>query len=99
MTTGIGFGLAIPHASTELVSTLQTGFFNCPKGVNWDALDNAPVTLIACFLVPQGQLNRHLHTLAKVAKCFHHSAFNQAAGRVQTPEDWRHVILRFLPDE
>jgi mannitol/fructose-specific phosphotransferase system IIA component (Ntr-type) len=46
--------------------------------VNFDALDNQPVTLVMLFLVPQGQFQKHLHTLAKIAKLLHKKEFRQA---------------------
>ena len=38
------------------------------KGVQFDALDGKPVNLVMLFLVPQGQFQKHLHTLANLAK-------------------------------
>jgi mannitol/fructose-specific phosphotransferase system IIA component (Ntr-type) len=35
--------------------------------MNFDALDNQPVNLVMLFLVPQGQFQKHLHTLANIA--------------------------------
>jgi len=46
--------------------------------VNFDALDNQPVTLVMLFLVPQGQFQKHLHTLAKIAKLLHRKEFRQS---------------------
>jgi hypothetical protein len=48
------------------------------KGVNFDALDNQPVNLVMLFLVPQGQFQKHLHTLASIAKLLHNKEFRQA---------------------
>src|SRR5882762_416083 len=78
MSTGIGFGIGIPHASTDLISEVVGAFGRSKKGVNFDALDNQPVTLVMLFLVPQGQFQKHLHTLAKIAKLLHKKEFRQA---------------------
>ena len=48
------------------------------NGVNFDALDNQPVKLVMLFLVPQGQFQKHLHTLANIAKLLHKADFRQA---------------------
>src|SRR5947208_2555968 len=37
-----------------------------------------PVDLVVLFLVPQGQFQKHLHTLAKIAKLLHKKEFRQA---------------------
>ena len=78
MSTGIGFGIGIPHASTDLISEVVGAFGRSRKGVNFDALDNQPVRLVMLFLVPQGQFQKHLHTLANIAKLLHHKEFRQA---------------------
>jgi fructose-specific phosphotransferase system IIA component len=78
MSTGIGFGIGIPHASTDLISEVVGAFGRSKKGVNFDALDNQPVNLVMLFLVPQGQFQKHLHTLANIAKILHKAEFRQA---------------------
>jgi fructose-specific phosphotransferase system IIA component len=78
MSTGIGFGIGIPHASTDLIYEVVGAFGRSQKGVNFDALDNQPVNLVMLFLVPQGQFQKHLHTLAKIAKLLHKKEFRQA---------------------
>jgi len=78
MSTGIGFGIGIPHASTDLIYEVVGAFGRSKKGVNFDALDNQPVNLVMLFLVPQGQFQKHLHTLAKIAKLLHKKEFRQA---------------------
>ncbi len=78
MSTGIGFGIGIPHASTDLIDEVTGAFGRSPEGVNFDALDNQPVKLVMLFLVPQGQFQKHLHTLANIAKLLHNKDFRLA---------------------
>jgi fructose-specific phosphotransferase system IIA component len=78
MSTGIGFGIGIPHASTDLIYEVVGALGRSKAGVNFDALDNQPVNLVMLFLVPQGQFQKHLHTLANIAKLLHKADFRQA---------------------
>ena len=78
MSTGIGFGIGIPHASTDLIDNVTGAFGRSRDGVNFDALDNQPVNLVMLFLVPQGQFQKHLHTLAKIAKVLHKKEFRKS---------------------
>ncbi len=78
MSTGIGFGIGIPHASTDLIGDVSAAFGRSRKGLDFDALDNQPVTLVMLFLVPQGQFQKHLRTLADIAKLLHKREFRQA---------------------
>ncbi len=75
MSTGIGFGIGIPHASTDLIGEVVAAFGRSRGGVNFDALDNQPVHLVTLFLVPQGQFQKHLHTLAGIAKVLRKEEF------------------------
>ncbi len=78
MSTGIGFGIGIPHASTDLIYEVVGALGRSTKGVNFDALDNKPVNLVVLFLVPQGQFQKHLHTLAEIAKLLHKKEFRKS---------------------
>ncbi|MDQ3547039.1 MAG: PTS sugar transporter subunit IIA, partial [Verrucomicrobiota bacterium] len=68
MSTGIGFGIAIPHASSEAVSEVVAAFGRSSTGIEFDALDNAPVKFVVLFIVPKNQFQTHLRTLASIAK-------------------------------
>jgi len=77
MSTGIGFGIGIPHASTDLIQEVVGALGRSTAGIDFDALDNQPVNLVMLFLVPQGQFQKHLHTLANIAKLLHIKEFRQ----------------------
>ena len=78
MSTGIGYGIGIPHASTDLIENVVGALGRSKGGINFEALDNQPVTLVVLFLVPQGQFQKHLHTLANIARQLHNSEFRAA---------------------
>jgi mannitol/fructose-specific phosphotransferase system IIA component (Ntr-type) len=75
MSTGIGFGIGIPHASTELVPEVVAMVGRSRKGIQFDALDGKPVHLVLLFLVPAGQFQKHVNTLANIAKLLHRQDF------------------------
>src|SRR5581483_4596462 len=75
MSTGIGYDLAIPHASTRLVSDLVVIVGRSRNGIQFDALDRKPVHLVFLFLVPTGQFQKHVHVLANIAKLIHRQDF------------------------
>lgn len=92
MSTGIGFGIGIPHASTDLITEVVGALGRSPTGVNFDALDNQPVKLVMLFLVPQGQFQRHLHTLANIARLLHKAEFRQALEQAPDAEAMLQII-------
>lgn len=95
MSTGIGFGIGIPHASTDLIPEVVAALGRSKKGMNFDALDNQPVNLVMLFLVPQGQFQKHLHTLASIAKILHKAEFRQALEQAPDAE----TMLRVIKDQ
>lgn len=70
MTTAMGGGFAIPHATLPKLDQLVTLFARCPSGIDCQAMDHKPVKLFFLILVPGDQAQAHLQTLATVAKFF-----------------------------
>lgn len=95
MSTGIGFGIGIPHASTDLIYEVVGALGRSRNGVNFEALDNQPVKIIMLFLVPQGQFQKHLHTLANIAKLLHKAEFRQALELAADAEAMLKIIREF----
>jgi mannitol/fructose-specific phosphotransferase system IIA component (Ntr-type) len=92
MSTGIGFGIGIPHASTDLITEVVGALGRSKPGINFDALDNQPVNLVMLFLVPQGQFQKHLHTLANIAKILHKAEFRSSLEKSPDAESMLAVI-------
>ena len=92
MSTGIGFGIGIPHASTDLIPDVVAAFGRSKTGINFEALDNQPVSLVTLFLVFQGQFQKHLHTLADIAKLLHRKEFRQALEEAPDAEAMYKII-------
>ena len=80
MSTGIGFGIAIPHASSERVNKVVAAFGRSAKGIEFDSLDNAPVKFVVLFVVPKDQFQIHLRTLASIAKFLNDRSVRERLG-------------------
>ncbi len=78
MSTGIGFGIGLPHASSDLVTDVIAAVGRSRNGIEFNSLDRNPVNLVLLFLVPQGQFHKHLHTLANIAKLLHKADLRNA---------------------
>src|SRR5207247_8967233 len=66
MSTGIGFGIAIPHCSSDRLDEVVAAFGRSTNGIEFDALDNAPVKLVVLFIVPKNHFQTHLLLLAYI---------------------------------
>jgi mannitol/fructose-specific phosphotransferase system IIA component (Ntr-type) len=92
MSTGIGFGVGIPHAVSDLISEVVGVLGRSSAGMQFEALDNQPVRLVILFLVPQGQFQKHLHTLSNIAKNLHNADFRNALATAPDAEAIYRVI-------
>src|SRR5438045_9774788 len=87
MSTGIGFGIAIPHCSSDRIDDVVAAFGRSTTGIEFDALDNAPVKFVVLFIVPKNQFQTHLRTLASIAKFLNdRSTREKLAGAKSTEE-------------
>lgn len=66
--TGIGYGVALPHASVPSLPAVVAAFARLNPPLDFQALDSQPVRLCLLFLTPQGQFQQHLHTLSTIAR-------------------------------
>jgi nitrogen PTS system EIIA component len=87
MSTGIGFGIAIPHASSDRVDRVVAAFGRSSKGIEFDSLDNAPVRFIVLFVVPKDQFQTHLRTLAAIAKFLNDRSVRERLGTAGTADE------------
>jgi mannitol/fructose-specific phosphotransferase system IIA component (Ntr-type) len=66
--TGIGGGIAIPHCFLSDLESVVAIFGRSTGGIDFCALDRAPVHFVVLFIVPESQHTLHLKTLAAIAK-------------------------------
>jgi arginyl-tRNA synthetase len=92
MSTGVGHGIAIPHASTDLITEVVGGFGRSKIGIDFDALDKKPVFLVMLFLVPRGQFQKQLHTLANMAKLLHKIEFRQSLEKAANSDELLRIV-------
>lgn len=66
-TTGIGEGIAIPHAKTSAVKHAAIAFGRSKTGVNYESLDGQPSHLFFMIAAPEGANNTHLEALSRLS--------------------------------
>lgn len=73
--TGVGEGVAIPHAKIPGIVNLVACFGRAPQGVAFDAIDTRPVHLIFVLLVPENSAGAHLKALARISRLLKSAEF------------------------
>lgn len=66
--TGIGAGVAVPHARHDSITELIGAFGRSKKGISFDALDGEPVHVLFLLLSSKGASGAHLESLAYISR-------------------------------
>lgn len=85
--TGIGGGIAMPHAKTKAVNQPTVVFAKSQAGLDYDSLDGEPAKLFFMIAVPEGAGNVHLRTLAALSKLLIDSGFIDQLMAAASPEE------------
>jgi len=93
--TGIGQGIAIPHAKTEQANGVVAAFGLSRRGVQFDALDGEPVYLFFLLVAPPDAASLHLKALARISRLLKDKFFRQALRDVKDPAD----VLKIIREE
>lgn len=72
--TGVGRGVAIPHARLDGVEGIIGAFARCQRPVEFDAVDDEPVDLVFALFAPEDAGANHLRALARVSRCLRDQA-------------------------
>jgi fructose-specific phosphotransferase system IIA component len=95
MSTGIGDGVAIPHAYTDGVERLVAGFYRTEGDVDFEALDENRVDLFFIILGPKESRRDHIKVLAKISRLLNHGDFREDLRNAADAEAVLNVFKRF----
>lgn len=85
-TTGIGYGMAIPHGKTAGTDHLTMAIGKCATPVDFASIDGRPVTIIWLLTSPPDKTGQHLTTLAKISKLMAQDRFRAELNKATTAE-------------
>ncbi len=91
-TTGIGDGIAIPHAKSDAVKEPGLAAMVIREGTDFDSLDGEPVYLLFLIAAPNTKDNIHLDVLSKLSTLLMDNEFTMALREAQSIEEFIKVI-------
>ncbi|MEY8535009.1 fructose-specific PTS transporter subunit EIIC [Blautia pseudococcoides] len=91
-TTGIGEGIAIPHGKCDAVDRPGLAAMVVKDGVDFEALDGEPVTLIFLIAAPNTKDNVHLDVLSKLSVLMMDEAFSDSLRNARTVDEFLEII-------
>ncbi|HEM4813252.1 TPA: PTS sugar transporter subunit IIA [Streptococcus suis] len=86
-TTGLGDGIAMPHAKNAAVKEATVLFAKSNKGVDYASLDGQPTDLFFMIAAPEGANDTHLAALAELSKYLMKAGFADKLRGVSSPEE------------
>jgi len=92
--TGIGDGVAIPHAKHASVDRLVGTVALSQKGIPFDSVDNEPVHVLVMLISPQERPSEHLRALEGVSRCLKDKNFVQSLRQAKSPQEIWDLICK-----
>ena len=91
--TGVGDGVAIPHARLEEITFPVGAFLRLSgEGVDFDAVDNNPCNLIFMILAPESSHADHLRALAQVSRAFRQKTLREKLLKAQSEQELLDIL-------
>ncbi|MEO8090974.1 MAG: PTS sugar transporter subunit IIA [Gemmatimonadales bacterium] len=91
--TGIGFGVAIPHARAAGVPELSLVCGVSASPVPFDAIDGEPVRLFFLIVGPPASAGQHLQLLGRIARLVRHEDVRRRLFAAATPREFYNTLL------
>ena len=93
MSTGMERGIAIPHANSSLIQEVVGAIGILRSGIPFESLDNLPTQLIVLLVIPKDKFQKHVRTLAGIARLFNHDQMTNALRSSETAEEAMKIIV------
>ena len=93
MSTGMERGIAIPHANSSLIQEVVGAIGILRSGIPFESLDNLPTQLIVLLVIPKDKFQKHVRTLAGIARLFNHDQMTNALRSAETAEEAMKIIV------
>lgn len=95
--TGLGKGVALPHARIEGSQQAIGALIKLEHGIDFDAFDNQPVDLLFALVVPEHFTEEHLQILARLAEMFSDGRLCARLREADSSEDIQRLLADWEP--
>ncbi|HEB63869.1 MAG TPA: PTS sugar transporter subunit IIA [Gammaproteobacteria bacterium] len=95
--TGIGYGIAIPHGRIEGLKTVLGAFVQLESGVDFDSPDKQSVDLLFALIVPEDSTEIHLKLLAQLSLMFKDKALCDQLRLAKSRQSLHDLLTKWQP--
>ncbi len=92
--TGMGRGVAIPHARVDGLENIIGAFARLDEAIEFDAVDDLPVHLIFMLLAPEKSGSNHLKALSIVSRTLRDRDFCESLKSYKNPQDVFDLLVK-----
>jgi len=85
VTTGVGYGVAFPHAKTRALKGIVIAFGRSEVGIDFEAMDKKPVHLFFLIAAPEDAIGAHLNVMARLSYIMKSEKNRERLMRAKTP--------------
>ena len=88
VTTGVGYGVAFPHAKTKAVKGVVIAFGRSREGIDFEAMDRKPVHLLFLIAAPEDAIGAHLNVMARLSYIMRSEKNREKFGAIKSPGEF-----------
>lgn len=92
VTTGVGYGVAFPHAKTKAVKGILIAFGRSGAGVDFEAMDKKSVHLFFLIAAPEDAIGAHLNVMARLSYIMKSEKVREKLMQTQSPKELLEII-------
>lgn len=92
MSTGVGKGIALPHAKTSAVNGLALAFATTAEPVDFDSVDHVPVRMLFLIVSAEKEKTLHIKLLSRISRLMNRDAVREQLLSAQTSEEIISII-------
>ncbi len=93
MSTGIGNGVALPHGKTNVVDRSMAALATLSTPIDFDALDDKPVSIILLLVGTEANVGVHLRLLSRISRMVGSEQFRTALLAARSVEDVTNLLV------
>jgi len=93
--TGLKYGLAVPHGSVDCVGEILAALGTSAAGIPFESADGQPARLVVLLVIPKGTFQQHVRTLAGVSRLATRPEMREKVLAAATPAELADAIRDF----
>jgi fructose-specific phosphotransferase system IIA component len=92
VTTGVGYGVAFPHAKTKAVKGIVVAFGRSNPGIDFEAMDRKPVHLFFLIAAPEDAIGAHLNVMARLSYIMKNEKVREKLMKITSPKELLEIL-------